>query len=140
MNWADMANSKAAPNKVKLTDWGIQSLKPNPNGKRYMVWDTAMQHRAVRVDRERHQILCRGGLESRTEAPPTYPNIPYFVGSDVGDPGQPDHDKAQHKIPYEEFWLGRMTLLLMSIRLFRQRALTYRRDVHLPRHHRRSSP
>jgi len=35
--------------KVKLTDWGIQSLKPNPNGKRYMVWDTAMQHLAVRV-------------------------------------------------------------------------------------------
>jgi hypothetical protein len=34
-------------NKVKLTDWGIQSLKPNPNGKRYMVWDTAMQHLAV---------------------------------------------------------------------------------------------
>jgi hypothetical protein len=48
----------------------------------------------------------------------TYPNISYFVGSDVGDPGPPDHDKALHKITYEEFRLGHMTLLMMSIRLF----------------------
>ncbi|SRR6266567_7567648 len=35
--------------RYRSTDWGIQSLKPNPNGKRYMVRYTAMQHLAVRV-------------------------------------------------------------------------------------------
>jgi hypothetical protein len=48
----------------------------------------------------------------------TYPCIPYFVGSDVGDPDPPDHDKALHKITYEEFRRDNMTLLLVSIRLF----------------------
>lgn len=42
-----MAKSKAAPHKVKLTDWGIQSLEPAAAGKRYMVWGTATQHLAV---------------------------------------------------------------------------------------------
>jgi len=48
----------------------------------------------------------------------TYPYIPYFVGSDVGEPDPPDHDKALHKVTYETLRYGRLALLLMSIRLF----------------------
>lgn len=48
----------------------------------------------------------------------TYPYVPYFVGSDIGDPDPPGPSNIRHTLSYDVFTRGRLSLLMMSIRLF----------------------
>lgn len=47
-----------------------------------------------------------------------YPHIPYFVGSVPGDPPPPIDPSLRHSLSMDRFTLGRLKLLMVTIRLF----------------------